>query len=192
MPLTPTAPTEQRQQRPSAREQHGRTRLWYYVKPCHEAEAICGSRRTVDILIEKARNPVARCKDGIKRGRSACAEVADIKQQIAQGRVVEKRGGQRDDDIEILRPVRRTCERAVERKRAAGEHNSVTSGYIVGIGGAEPIIWGAGVGKINLNIGQRGRERSTGEGIGAEDDLGDQASAAELRSDVKLLVPLAR
>ena len=31
----------------------------------------------------------------------------------------------------------------------------------------------------------------TGEGIGPEDDLGDQASAAELRSGVKLLVPLA-
>src|SRR5207302_4208162 len=140
---------------PSAREQHGgATRLGYYVKPCHEAEAICGSGRSVDTRqTVNARNPVARYIDGIKRARSASAEVADIEQQIAQGRVVEKRGGQRDDDIEILRAASRTCERAGERKRATGEHNSVTSGYIVGIGGAEPIIWGAGVGKINLNIG---------------------------------------
>src|ERR1700682_815424 len=136
VPLTPTAPAEQRQQRPSAREQHGGTRLGYYVKPCHEAEGIRGSGRSVDTRqTENARNPVGRCKDGIKRACTASAEVAHIEQQITHGRVVEKRGGQRDDDIEILRTVRRTCERARERKRATGEHNSVISAYIVGKGG---------------------------------------------------------
>src|SRR5437867_6560499 len=135
VPLTPTAPAEPREQRPSANEQQGGgTRLGYYDEPCHEAEGIWGSRRRVDIRIVNARNPVARCKDGIKRGRRSSAEVAHIEQQIAQGRVVEKRGAQRDDDIEILRAVRRTCERAGERKRATGEHNSVISAYIVGKG----------------------------------------------------------
>src|SRR5207302_7631138 len=131
---------------PSAREQHGgATRLGYYVKPCHEAEAICGSGRSVDTRqTVNARNPVARYIDGIKRARSASAEVAHIEQQIAQGRVIEKRGGQRDDDIEILRAVRWTCERAGERKRATGAHNSVIRAYMVGNGVAEPILCGAG------------------------------------------------
>src|SRR6266446_8775932 len=154
VPLTPTTPAQPRQQRPSAREQHGgATRLGYYDKPCHEAEGICGSRRVVDILIENTRNPVPKWTDGIKKGRRSSAEVAHIEQQIAVGRVVEKRGGQRDDDIEILRAIRRTCERAGKRKRATGEHNSVISTHIVGIGRAEPIICGAGGRKINLNIG---------------------------------------
>src|SRR5207302_11311045 len=85
VPPTPTAPAEQRQQRPSAREQHGgATRLGYYVKPCHEAEAICGSGRSVDTRqTVNARNPVARYIDGIKRARSASAEVAHNEQQIA-------------------------------------------------------------------------------------------------------------
>src|SRR6266446_1748843 len=154
VPLTPTAPAEPRQQCPSTREQQGGgTRLRYYDEPCHEAEGICGSRPRVHILIVNARNPVASCKDGIKLRRRSCAEVAHVEQQIAQGRVVEKRGGQRDDNIEILRAVRRTCERAGERKRATDEHNSVISTYIVGIGRAEPVICGAGGRKINLNIG---------------------------------------
>jgi len=193
VPRAPTAPAEPRQQRPSAHEQQGgATRLGYYDEPCHEAGGIWGSRPRVHICIENARNPVAKWTDGIKHGRRSSAEVAHIEQQIAQGRVVEKRGGQRDDDIEILRAAWRTCERAGERKRATGEYNSVISAYIVGIGRAEPIICGAGGRKINLNVGQRGRERLTEGGIGPEDDLGDQASAAELRSGVNLLVPLTR
>ncbi len=145
VPLTPTAPAEPRQQRPSAHEQHGgATRLGYYDEPCHEADGIWGSRPRVHIRIENARNPVAKWTDGIKHGRRSSAEVAHIEQQIAQGRVVQKRRGQRDDDIEILRAAWRTCERAGERKRATGEHNSVISAYIVGIGRTESIISGAG------------------------------------------------
>src|SRR6266446_3127150 len=82
VPLTPTAPAEQRQQRPSAREQQGgATRLGYYDEPCHEGFGICASRRRIDIRIEKARRPVASCKGGIEKGRSASAEVANIEQQ---------------------------------------------------------------------------------------------------------------
>jgi hypothetical protein len=93
VPPTPTAPAEQRQQRPSGREQHGGTRLGYYVKPCHEAEGICVSSRSVDTRqTENARNPVGRCKDSIKRARSASAEVAHIEQQIAQGQGRRKTG----------------------------------------------------------------------------------------------------
>src|SRR4029077_4069073 len=118
--LTATAPAEPNQQRPCTCEQQGgRTRLGYYREPCHEARGICGSRHTVDIRIENARNAVAKCNNRVKKGRSASTEVAHIHQQIAMGRVVVKRGGERDDDIEILRAVRRTCERAGEHKRAA-------------------------------------------------------------------------
>src|ERR1700719_4178315 len=108
------------------------------------------SRRRIDILIPNARNPVASWTDGIKHGRESSAEVAHVEQQIAQGRVVEKRGGQRDNDIKILRAVRRTCERAGKRKRATGEYNSVISAYIVCIGRAQPVISGTGGRKINL------------------------------------------
>ncbi len=112
VPLTPAAPG---QQRPSTQEQHGSgIRLGYYDKPCDEGFGICASCRRIDVRTVNARRPVAHCKGGIKKGRSASAEVAHIHQQIAPGGVVVKRGGQIDDDIEILRTVRRTCERAGE------------------------------------------------------------------------------
>ena len=57
------------------------------------------------VVLKTRETPSAGVKTASKRGRRSSAEVAYIHKQIAVGRVVEKRGGQIDDDIESFGPL---------------------------------------------------------------------------------------